>query len=103
MRKRTDANHAEIMRAYKQLGATVCDLSQQPGTLDLLVGIGGITDWIEVKDGSKPPSQRKLTEAEQQLFDIWKGRKPVLIESLEQVADHVAWLRGGPRPTWAQK
>ena len=29
---------------------------------------------MEIKDGSKPPSARRLTPAEQEFFDTWRGQ-----------------------------
>ena len=71
---RTDANHAEIVQILKQAGCTVLDLSAVgKGCPDLAVGRRGVTYWIEVKDGSKPPSARALTPDQTQWHDWWKG------------------------------
>ena len=57
---RTDANQGDIIRALETEGCIVW-IIRWP--VDLLVGVPG-AGWIaiEVKDGSKPPSARKLTE-----------------------------------------
>lgn len=60
-----DANHAEIVRAFTEAGCWVLDLAAVgQGCPDLLVH-GPVHPWhlvlIEIKDGSKPPSARKLT------------------------------------------
>ena len=71
---RTDGNHAEVMAAFRALGCSVLDLSRLGGGCpDLAIGVRGRTVLIEVKDGSKPPSARHLTLAEQEFFDGWKG------------------------------
>ena len=91
-RKRTDSNHAEVLNHYRQLGFSVIDLSQQPGCLDGLVGKFGLTDWIEIKDGKKPPSAQRLTPKEGEIFETWKGRQPRLIRSTQDVDQHQADL-----------
>lgn len=72
MRKygKTDANHAEIVRALRNVGASVQSLaSVGEGCPDLLVGYQGKNFCLEVKDGNLPPSKRKLTADE----SIWQG------------------------------
>jgi hypothetical protein len=39
---------------------------------------------MEVKDGNKTPSQRKLTEAEQMFFDTWTGGKLLVVNSVDE-------------------
>jgi len=53
------------------------------GFPDIVVGFRGKTYLIEIKDGSKPPSKRKLTEEEQFFFDVWVGHVEV-VESVDQ-------------------
>lgn len=65
---RVDANHAEIGDALRAIGCYVVDCSQVgSGFPDFIVGKGGVWRLIEVKDGNKPPSKRRLTE-DQQIF-----------------------------------
>jgi hypothetical protein len=42
---------------------------------------------MEVKDGDKAPSARKLTEAEQKFFDDWRGGMLVVINSVEEAIE----------------
>ena len=70
---RKDANHNEIADHFKAHGATVGDLSQVKRLCDMVVGYRGINELVEVKDGSKPPSQQKLTEGEQDCHDRYTG------------------------------
>lgn len=60
--KRRDANEPEIVEALRRCGAGVWRLDTPA---DLLVGFRGRFVTMEVKDGSKPPSARKLTPDEQ--------------------------------------
>ena len=71
-----DANHVQVVLALEAAGATVQSLAAVgQGVPDLLVGFQGKTLLMEIKDGKKSPSHRKLTE--------------------QQLAWHGAWL-GGP-------
>jgi Holliday junction resolvase len=82
---RTDSNHAEIVKAFRALGCTVLDLSQLgSGCPDILVGTGVHNVLVEIKDGAKKPSARKLTPDEKTFFDEWKGPRFVA-ENLSDV------------------
>ncbi len=66
-RARIDANHGEIVSALRKVGCFVQSMAMIGcGCPDLLVGIGGKWFVIEVKDGARPPSERKLTKDETQ-------------------------------------
>ena len=41
---------------------------------DIVLGYKGINYLIEIKDGLKPPSQRKLTDAEVIFHSNWMGQ-----------------------------
>jgi len=72
---RVDANHSEVRKALEQIGCTVCDLSGVGGGVnDLLVGYRGRNILVEVKDGEKPPSARKLTPAQVSFRAEWRGQ-----------------------------
>ena len=62
------------------------------GFPDLVVGIHGITDLVEVKDGSKPPSGRKLTPDQVTFFDNWLGSVRV-VNNVDDVIAHFDELR----------
>ena len=80
---RIDANQNEIVTALRKVGAYVRIVTMGDGVPDLLVGYRGFTLLLEVKDGNKSPSQRKLTEAEQKFFDEWKGGILAIVESVD--------------------
>lgn len=64
--RRTDGNHAAILRVMREAGAWVVDTSRVgSGFPDAMVWHRGILSLCEIKDGSLPPSRRKLTLAEQ--------------------------------------
>ena len=71
---RVDANQAEIVAAMRAAGATVVSLAAcGAGIPDLLVGRSGKTALVEVKDGSKPPSERRLTPDQLRWHGSWTG------------------------------
>ena len=91
--RRLDANHAEIKAAFDKLGCSVVDLSRMgEGCPDLAVGYGGLSMFVEIKDGTKPPSARKLTKPQEKLFARWTGGIR-LVTCLDDVAVAVRWLR----------
>ena len=57
------------------------------GFPDLVVSKEGYTILIEIKDGTKPPSQRRLTDDEETFHAGWKGH--IAIVKSEQ---DVIWL-----------
>jgi Holliday junction resolvase len=84
---RIDANQNKIVDALRKAGAVVRIISQGDGIPDLLVGYNGFTILMEVKDGDKVPSARKLTEAEQKFFDEWDGGMLVVVNSVEEALE----------------
>lgn len=86
---RTDANHREIVDALRKVGASVADTSGVGGGFpDLVVGVRGITFLLEVKDGSKPPSARKLTEDQAEFARMWRGHW-VCVSSVDEAIKEV--------------
>lgn len=81
---RTDANQQEIVNSLRKHGASVISLAAVgDGCPDLLVGYKGINYLLEVKDGSKVPSQKKLTKDQLKFFETWKGQA-VKVESVDE-------------------
>jgi hypothetical protein len=81
---RKDANHNEITDCFVSLGWSVLDISQLKNACDAFVAKDSCTIAIEIKDGSKPPSQRKLSSGEEKFRGNWKGNW-ALVESIEDV------------------
>ena len=79
-----DANHNDITNLFIKLGYSVLDISQLKNCCDAIVAKQGRTIAIEIKDGSKPPSARKLSEGERKFRDSWRGEW-ALIETEEDV------------------
>lgn len=81
---KTDANQAEIVADLRAVGATVQPLHAVGGGCpDIAVGFRDRTYFIEIKDGSKPPSARKLTPDQAEWHASWRGHVAVA-ESSEQ-------------------
>lgn len=79
-----DANHHEIVDALRKVGASVHSLAAVGcGVPDLLVGYHGLTHLLEVKDGSKPPSARKLTKDQQDWHRDWRGADVYVVTSVD--------------------
>ena len=75
---RVDANQPEVVAALRQMGCSVQPLhTVGKGCPDLLVGFRGVNVLIEVKDGSKPPSERKLTPDQVEWHREWNGQVAV--------------------------
>ncbi len=85
-----DANHAQIRTALRDVGCSVLDLGNVgEGCLDLLVATPrGRTLLMEIKDGTKPPSARKLTPDQEAFIRAWKG-EVVVVLSREEALDVV--------------
>ena len=81
---RRDANHREVINEFERLGWSVLDIADLKNCCDIVASIDGMTVCVEIKDGSKPPSQRKLTSGEEAFRDRWKG-KWYKVETLEDV------------------
>ncbi len=76
MRKigRVDSNQKQLVKQLRGIGATVAITSNiGNGFVDIVVGYKGVNYLFEIKDGDKPPSQRKLTPDEVDFFNKWGG------------------------------
>ena len=67
-----DANQSAIVGALKACGAQVLSLAAiGKGVPDLLILHRGRFQLMEVKDGSLPPSARRLTPAQEEFHLDW--------------------------------
>jgi hypothetical protein len=95
MRKygKKDANHNQISDVFTKHGLFVADTSAMGnGFPDMVISLGGITVMVEVKDGAKHPSQRRLTPDEQKFHSTWKGWI-VIIESEDDALSLIAEIK----------
>ena len=87
---RIDANQTAVITALRKLGCSVQSLaSVGDGCPDILVGWRGRNFLMEVKDGEKAPSDRKLTAAEAHFLATWKGGPAVVVESEQEAINAV--------------
>lgn len=83
---RIDGNQPALRSQFEGLGG-----SWQPipavsgGEPDALLGWRGRNKLVEVKDPSRPPSRRRLRTKQRDWHEAWRGEKPVVVETLEDV------------------
>ena len=82
---RCDANQSEIVKRYEDWFCSVVDLhSVGFGCPDLMVGIQGSTELVEVKT-----EEGRLSNAQQLFTETWRGSKPVIVRNIKDVDSHV--------------
>lgn len=89
---RIDLNQPEIVQALRKIGVEVTHLHQVGnGVADLLCSYRGVWVVIEIKDGARPPSARKLTPDEAE----WIGKQHAPVHVVTSPAEAVAAVVGG--------
>jgi len=89
-RARRDDNHKDIVATFRACHASVLDTaSLGNGAPDIIIAFNGNMACVEIKDGKKLPSARKLTLDEIEFMNTWRG-KYVIVESVD---DAIALLR----------
>ena len=88
---RVDSNHTEVISAFRKLGCSVLPIHTLKNCGDAIVAKNMRTAIIEIKDGKKPPSQRKLTKGESEFAKKWLGLYVVIMD-LEDVINLVRAL-----------
>ncbi len=83
---RRDANQGSLIAVFEALDCSVLDIASTPCGFDLVCGYKTQAILVEVKDGSKPPSARKLTENEHSAHLNWRGPKAIVTNNDEAVA-----------------
>lgn len=86
---KTDRNHRDIVTALRMAGWSVQSLAGLAGGVpDVLAGKGGVNVLIEIKDGQRPPSDRRLTPDQRDWHAAWRGQV-IVVESVEQALEAV--------------
>lgn len=83
---RTDANHAEILRAALALGFDVWDCHALPGPFDAVLGRHGVNIGIEIKT-----EKGRETKVQREKWAQWRGQR-----SIVRSIDDLLKLRGNP-------
>jgi len=81
---RVDDNHTTIVAYFRKFGCAVFDVHAISNGCDLFVSKNMKTFAIEIKDGSKSASEKKLTAGEQKFKDKWLGNY-MIVENLSDV------------------
>ena len=69
---KVDDNQPEIVKAFRALGCQVAHTHMVgAGFPDIVVERRGRVALVEIKDGSKRPSARKLTKPEAEFHETW--------------------------------
>ena len=83
--KKIDANQPELVKQMRAIGMSVFVTSMVGnGFIDAVCGFRKINYLFEIKDPSKPPSQRQLTPDEKAFFAGWKG-EVYKVETIDDV------------------
>lgn len=82
---KVDENQAEIVKALRKIGAKVTSLAAVGnGVPDLLCWYAGLWTLLEVKDGSKPPSARKLTEDQERWHAVHADARVFVVTTTDE-------------------
>jgi Holliday junction resolvase len=77
-----DANQEQVVSALRAAGVRVLSLAAVgKGVPDLLCSFRGLLILLEVKDGQKPPSARKLTPDQIEFHREWKDVPLYVVEN----------------------
>jgi Holliday junction resolvase len=89
-----DANQEAVVIALRAAGTKVQSLAAiGKGVPDLLCQYEGTFYLIEVKDGRKQPSQRKLTEDQVKWHEEWKSAFLGVVESPDEALKFIGAIK----------
>ncbi len=84
---RVDDNHAIIVSIFRSMGVSVADTSGVHGGFpDIVIGFGGVTVLVEIKDGKKCASKRKLRPTQVKFHRNFKGAITVVESACQAIA-----------------
>ena len=90
-----DENQPEIVAALRAIGAKVTILSAVGGGVpDIVCWYRGLWTMLEIKDGAKPPSARKLTPAQETWHAVHWDARVAIVTSVEEAIAAVNQFQG---------
>ena len=91
---KVDQNQDQVVSALRSAGAKVQSLAAVgKGVPDLLCQYKGTFYLIEVKDGRKPPSQRRLTDDQVKWHEEWKSAFLGVVESPDEALRFIGAIK----------
>jgi hypothetical protein len=90
--KRRDANEPDILDGLRKCGFEHWRLNDPCDAL-IWPRAGGKFGLIEIKDPSKPPSQRQLTGAQKLFFEVSEGCPRAKVETFDEALAFAESLR----------
>lgn len=84
--RRADANRAALHDGWIRIGGSWLDLVPElGGEPDALVGWRGEDRLIEIKNPTRKASARRARPNQIEWHRSWKGRRPVVVETLADI------------------
>jgi hypothetical protein len=94
--RRKDANHNIVADHVQRAGFSFLDTSALGrGFPDGVAGRAGFACLVEIKDGDKCASKRKLTPAEERVRSLWTGPYVIATSPVDAVMQLMALWREG--------
>ena len=85
-----DANHVEIVTAFRKMGASVIDLSDVGGGVpDLIVCCHGVVDLVDIKNPKTGYGRRGLNKLQRNWAEQWRGSPVYMVYTVGDVMEMV--------------
>ena len=92
---KADENQPAIVKAFRDFGCSVQHLHTiGKGCPDVLIGKGGQNFLIEIKNGKKHPSKKRLTKDEAKWHENWRGQVCVIESPLHAIEFITQTIKG---------
>jgi len=84
---RTDSNHKQVLEILRRGGWSASSTHRVGfGFPDIVAARAGLTIMVEVKDGAKVPSARKLSKKQVRFLATWPGQVIVAVSGLDALS-----------------